>query len=711
MKKIFELVMKFFNNRSLILAIITVAISCVFIGQLFNIQIVQGEQFREKSEKRMLRTENIVAPRGEIYDRNGVVLATSKLSFNVNLYKVNVDVNMQNAAIYNFINILDRNSDKIYSTFPINEELSGFNFSSEEDERKWKEEMKIPTEYNFEETIEYYIKKYSLEEYFENRILQIRIIQVKYEANLNAYSLFNGVTIAKDISEKSVAQIEENKNELYGFNVVSVPKRYYPTSNLLSHVVGYVSKISSEEYKNLKDQGYTTNSVIGKSGVELTFDKFLKGTDGIKKVETDAKGNISSETVSQEPKSGNSITLTIDYRLQKTAQEALENTIRGLQDGSITFKKKPVSDAKSGSVVVLDCQTGEVLAMANYPNYDTNLFVNGISSKDWNDLLNDSLKPMYNRAISGTYAPGSTYKMLVGLVGLQTNKFTVQEKYLDTGIYQYGYHPKCWKFSENGTTHGWVNVSDAIKGSCNIYFYEVGRRVGIAEIVKWSKEFGLGRKTGVELPQESTGEIAGADTNSADGLKSPWYLGDTLSAAIGQSSNSYTPVQMANYISTIANGGRLNKVSVIKEVKSNESVLTMTRDEIEKYANEYTGSDFVSKDLQINKEYLQAIKEGMLSVTNEVGGTANIVFKNSNITVAGKTGTSQVTSGSNNGIFVGFAPYESPKIAVVAVIEHGEEGTYTANVVKPIMEEYFNISTEDKSNEKQANVVENKINF
>ena len=164
-------------------------------GQLFNIQIIQGEQFREKSEKRMLRTENVVAPRGEIYDRNGVVLATSKLSFNVNLYKVNVDVSMQNASIYKFISILDRNSDKIYSTFPINDELNGFNFSSQDDEKNWKEEMKIPIEYNFEETIEYYVKKYSLEEYSLNKTLQIMIIQVKYEANLNAYSLFNGATI------------------------------------------------------------------------------------------------------------------------------------------------------------------------------------------------------------------------------------------------------------------------------------------------------------------------------------------------------------------------------------------------------------------------------------------------------------------------------------------------------------------------------------
>lgn len=710
-KKVLEVLKSFFSNRSLILAIIIVLIAIIFIIQLFNIQIIHGEEYREKSQKRMLRTENIVAPRGEIYDRNGVVLATSKLSFNVNLYKVNVEPEEQNESIYKFIKILESNSEKIYSTFPVNEELNGFDFSTQEEELKWKEEMKVPQEYSFDDTIDYYIEKYALEKHNNERYMQIKIIEVKYEANLNAYSLFNGVTIAKDISDKSVAQIEENKSELYGFNVISVPKRYYPTSTLLSHVVGYVSKISSEEYKNLKDEGYTTNSVVGKSGVELTFEKYLKGTDGTKKVETDSLGNISSETISEEPKSGNSVTLTIDYRLQLVAQQALENTIQGIQNGSLTFDKKPITDAQSGTVVVLDCKTGEVLAMANYPNYDTNLFVNGISAKDWNNLISNPLKPMYNRAISGTYAPGSTYKMLVGVAGLQTGKFTVDEKYLDTGIYEYGYHPKCWKYSENGTTHGWVNVSDAIKGSCNVYFYEVGRRVGIADIVKWSKEFGLGQKTGVELPQESSGQIAGEDSSSEDGLASPWYLGDTLSAAIGQSSNSYTPIQMANYISAIANGGRLNKVSVIKEVKdeaSNESVLNS---ELEEYASQYTGIKFEEKDLQINQEYLNAIKQGMLSVTNEAGGTANIIFKNSNITVAGKTGTSQVASGTNNGIFVGFAPYENPKIAVVAVIEHGGEGTYTANVVKPIMEEYFNISTEDKANEKEANVVENKISF
>ena len=535
------------------------------------------------------------------------------------------------------------------------------------------------------------------------------MIEIKYEGNDNAYSLLNSAVVAKDIKEESVAQIEERKSELYGINIVSSPKRYYTNANLFSHVIGYVSNISSDEYSKKKDDGYSLNSIIGKTGVEQSCETYLKGTDGVKKVETDRYGNITSETITKEAVTGNSVTLTLDYRLQKTAQEALEKTIADLREGRITGRKIP--DANSGAVVVLDCQTGEVLAMANYPNYDTNLFVGGIKASDWKRISEDALNPMYNRAISGTYSPGSTYKMLVAFAGLETGGITVDEKYYDPGVYPYGHRPVCWLYSSRRTTHGYVNVSGAIKGSCNCYFYEVGRRIGIAKIVEYSKLFGLGEKTGIELPQESPGQIAGADDSSEDGLKSPWYLGDTLSAAIGQHENQYTPIQLANYISAIANGGTLNKVSVLKEIKNESTMETVPLSDIEKTMEEFTNVKFEPRKINIKEEYLNAIKEGMLSVTTETGGTANIVFKNSNIKVAGKTGTSQVSSGTNNGLFVGFAPYDNPKIAVVAIIEHGEEGTYTANVVKPIMEEYFKISEEDKLNEKEQNVVDNKVEF
>lgn len=689
--------------------IVVIVISVIFIATLFNLQIVNGENYREQSEKRMLRTKNITAPRGEIYDRNGVILATNKLSYDVELYKVRVSTKEQNDGILRLVEILNENSDKVYSTFPVNDDLSGFNFENTEEEQNWKKEMKLDSTLTFDQVIDKYIEKYELQDYSDNRLNQIKMIEIKYEANLNGYSLFNSATIAKDISQKSVAKIGEEKYKIYGISIVSVPKRYYPNGNLLSHTIGYVSKINSEEYEKRKNEGYSVNNVVGKAGIEQSFEKYLKGKDGVIKEETDTLGNVSSQTETTEAKSGDNVTLTIDYRLQKVAEESLLNTINGLQNGTLVGKK--FSDANAGAVVVLDVDSGEVLASASYPTYDINSLIGGISLKDWNALQNNSLHPMLNRVVSGTYSPGSTFKMLVGMAGLMNGKITVDEKYYDPGIYPYGYHPKCWLYTDRHMTHGWINFEGAIKGSCNCYFYEVGRRIGISEIVKYAKLFGLGQKTGIELSGEAAGTIAGADDKSEDGLKSPWYLGDTLSAAIGQSSSSYTPIQLANYIATIANGGKLNKVSLIKSVDNEVAGTSESLADINKYTSEYTGVNFEEKDLNINSEYIDEIKKGMLSVTSETGGTSYIVFKNSDIQVAGKTGTAQVPNGNDNGIFVGFAPYDNPKFAVVAVIEHGREGTYTANVVKPIMEEYFNIDKESKQNEKAQNVSNQDIKF
>ena len=304
MKNIFEKVMKFFENRILILYIIVGLISVVFIVQLFNLQILNGKEYREQSEKRMLRTETVVASRGEITDRNGIVLASSKLSFDVDLYRVRVTTQEQNEALAKLINILVSNGDEVYSSFPINEELNDFSFENEDAEKKWKEEMEIDENFSFEQTISYYIDKYDLSEYSHDRNTQIRMIQIKYEGNLNGYSLFNSVTVAKDISQESVAQIEEKKSELYGVNVVSVPKRYYPNGTLAAHIIGYVSKISDTEYAEKKEEGYTINSIIGKTGIEQAFEKYLKGKDGVVKAETDSQGNVSSESTTEEAVAG-----------------------------------------------------------------------------------------------------------------------------------------------------------------------------------------------------------------------------------------------------------------------------------------------------------------------------------------------------------------------------------------------------------------------
>lgn len=683
--------------------ILTIFVAVFYTCRLFSLQIIHGMEYRERSQKRMLRQEVVEAPRGEITDRNGVILATNKLSYDVILYRVSVEPEEFNESIANLIKILEQNGDNIISSFPANEDYTSIEFNSDEEFINWKKELNLKQEYTVDDVIDYYIDKYDLSYYKNDLTLLLKIMSIKYEGNLYGYSLFNGITVAKNISDKSLAIIEENLSTLKGVTTKARPMRVYPNLTLASHIIGYSNKISGAEYKELKDEGYSINSDIGKIGIEKTFEKYLKGENGVKVIETDSLGNVSGETITKEAISGNSVALTIDFRLQKVAEKALEDTIKGIADGSLVTFSDDKYEANAGAVVALDINTGEVLAMASYPTYDINDFVNGISSKKWKELNENTLKPMFNRATLGTYSPGSTYKMLVAASGLMTGNITTDEYILDEGVYAYGHHPTCWVYNTYGRTHGWLNVSDAIKVSCNCYFYEVGRRVGISSIVEYAKKFGLGEKTGIELESEALGIIAGNTDKD-------WYLGDTLSAAIGQSYNLYTPLQLANYISTIANGGHLNKVTLIKQV-SNTNGNVYSQAEIDEYSKKVTGVDFEEKDLNINKEYIDAIKEGMRSVTSETGGTSYSIFKDTGIDVAGKTGTSQVSSGSNNGIFVGFAPYDNPQIAVVAIIEHGGEGTYTANAIKPILQEYFKIYNEEKENERNQNVTNSGISY
>lgn len=676
----------FFQNREKVVSTLVILIGVVFLLRLVDLQVVNGNEYREQSTKKMLRTTSIEAPRGEIYDRNGVVLATSKLGYDIYIYRTGITSKELNANILKVINILEKNKDNIVNNLPF--EDGKIVYYNDKQKKNLYKVLKLEDnqEITYKEALNKLYKKYKLnEESFSDKD-KLKVLAVRYETSLNQYSLFKGVKIANGISYESMAMIEEIKTSLAGIDINVTPKRYYPCGNLAAHTIGYVSSINSEEYDKNKDAGYSYNSIIGKTGIELSMEKYLKGTNGTLRREVDSMGLVTSEYVYSEAVSGNNVTLSIDYRLQTVAENALKKVINNINTGATGYKK--YSDAKSGAVVALDVNTGEVLAIASYPSYDPNLFVSGISNKDWNKINNNPLNPMFNRAISGTYSPGSTYKMLTAISGLETGAITTTELIQDKGIYEYGYHPKCWIYTSYGRTHGKLNVSKAIKVSCNCFFYEVGRRVGIKDLVKYSKLFGLGSKTGIEISGEVKGSIAGEKQKT-------WYLGDTLSAAIGQSFNSYTPVQLANYIATLSNGGHLNRISLLKDV-SNNSGDKISEEELLSYIEGYTGVKFEETSIKLNKKNVNAIVKGMESVTSETGGTSYIVFKKSNIQVAGKTGTAQVTNGNPNGIFVGFAPIKNPEIAIVAVIEHGSSGSYSANVVKPILEEYFNISNEAK---------------
>lgn len=675
-----KLNLSFLENRILIMKILVIIIGIVFAIRLIELQVINGASYREQSEKKMIRETNIEAPRGEIYDRNGVVLATSKLAYDVEIYKVGLSNIDLNKTLLKVINILEQNDDEYYSSFPLEDNK----FYSNQDKEEICEIYEIDKILSEEEVLKHLYEKYELNDIGFTDIEKNKVLSLRYEIGTNVFSLFRSVTIAKDVSYNTMAVIEEMKSELNGIEINVNSKRYYPNGTIASHLLGYVSKIDSEEYRELKDSGYTYNSIIGKMGIETTMEEFLKGTNGVKRTEINAEGKVAGDYLYKEAESGNNVTLTIDYRLQKIAETKLEEVINNIRTGQSGYEKK--SDATAGAVVAIDVNNGELLAMVSYPTFDPNEFVSGIKYSSWQKILNNTSKPMFNRVISGTYSPGSTFKMLTALAGLDSKVITTTEKIKDNGIYEYANHPVCWIYSYSGRNHGYINVSEAIKVSCNCFFYEVGRRMGIENLVKYSKMFGLGEKTGIELYGESKGIIAGADESME------WYLGDTLSAVIGQSYNSFTPLQLANYIATLANGGTLNRVSVIKEVSNGEEYISY--EELLNHAEKITGYKFKYTKLDLNKNHVDSIVEGMKSVTSEQGGTSYIVFKNSNIEVAGKTGTAEVASGNPNGIFVGFAPIENPQIAVVAIVEHGDSGSAVANIVKPILEEYFNISNE-----------------
>ena len=342
----------------------------------------------------------------------------------------------------------------------------------------------------------------------------------------------------------------------------------------------------------------------------------------------------------------------------------------------------------------MNVKTGEVLAMASYPDYDPSKFVGGISTKDWNEYNNNPNHPLVNKAMQVSYAPGSTFKMVTAIAALESNVVSIDERINDTGVYKLGNRTwNCWYYTDYHVGHGRLNVSDAIKHSCNCYFYEVGNRMGIDNLVKFAKYFGLGSKTGIELPSETKGVLASKEVKQARG--ETWVSGDTLNASIGQGDNEFSPLQMAKYISTLANGGNKVDVSIIKTI-INADGTEVPKSEINSFVHSKLGlTDEQDDGTTIKKEYLAAVLDGMQSVTQETGGTAYNIFKNFSIKVGGKTGSAEAPGNKVNAWFVGYAPFDDPEIAIVVMVENGGHGNYTAEVVRDIMAEYFGINTQD----------------
>ncbi len=400
---------------------------------------------------------------------------------------------------------------------------------------------------------------------------------------------------------------------------------------------------------------------------------------------------------------GCNVVLTIDSKLQKIAEDALKDNIEKIRNGG--FGKS--YDAKGGSCVVMNVKTGEVLAMASYPDYNPQSFANGISNEEWQGYLQNESYPLLNKTTQSAYEPGSIFKMVTALAGLESGNITLTEKINDTGVYKkYGTDWKCWYYTDYHTGHGYLNVVGAIEKSCNFFFYETADRMGIDVLDKYAKYFGLGTKTGIELPSEVSGTLASKEYVKS--IDSNWNPGDTINAAIGQGYNKFTPLQMTKYISMIANGGNNIDVSIIKTIQKPDGT-EVSKEEINEFVNQKLGlnDNTQSEDIKINDEYLKAVKEGMKSVTSGESGTAYVRFKDFNIKVGGKTGSAEAGRDKNNkdivnAWFAAFAPYDDPEIAVVVMVENGGHGNYTAEAVRNIMAEYFGMNTQNVTENMRA---------
>ena len=687
------------NFRYNLVTIFTYIIGVILIVQLFNLQIVNGAKYRQESNTRLTRESTLEAARGDILDRSGNVLVTSSQKFNLELYKSKIDTETLNNSILKIINILEKYEVSYTDSFPIS--INPFQFTISDDNlKKWKKNNEIDENATAEDAFYAFKNKYKIS---NDDISEIRkIIAIRYAISIEGYSSTKSLTIAKDIPREAIAEFSENSDNYPGINISVQPVRLYKEETLASHILGYASKISDDEYKNLKDD-YDQNDLIGKTGIESLFEKYLKGKKGTKQIDMAVDGTTTAEVVENEAVAGSNVILTIDSKLQKIAEEALKNNIEKIKTGG--FGK--VYDAKGGSCVVMNVKTGEVLAMASYPDYNPQSFANGISSEEWKSYNENKSYPLLNKCIQSAYEPGSIFKMVTAIAGLESGNISLSERINDTGVYKkYGTDWKCWYYTDYHTGHGYLNVIGAIQKSCNFFFYETADRMGIDTLDKYAKYFGLGTKTGIELPGEVSGNLASKEYVKS--INASWNPGDTINAAIGQGYNKFTPLQMAKYISMIANGGNRVDVSIVKSIQNADGT-EVSKDEINKFVSEKLGvsKDNESEDITLNSEYVNAVKEGMKSVTSGEAGTAYARFKDFNISVGGKTGSAEAGKDANgkdivNAWFAAFAPYEDPEIAVVVMVENGGHGNYTAEAVRNVMAEYFGMNTQNVTEDMQA---------
>lgn len=636
----------------------------LFFAVLYDAQVVHGSENRARSITSNTASETVTASRGIITDRNGKVLVSNRLAYTLVVDKSSFgkDEAALNDAIWQLIQLCQEQGVTWNDTLPMTTGSSPqlTSKSLTESFREYLGDNKLPTDGGSAEVLAAMRKLYKVDDSYTDAQARL-IVGVRYE--LDGRSSY---TFAEDVSTELLGRITDGKYR--GVTIKTAAARVYNTK-LAAHILGTVGAIWQEEWRSdestgyvgYADKGYNMNDLVGKDGVEKAFEEYLHGKDGKRLITTDENGKITGELYTREPQPGGTVALTIDIDLQQVVEDTLASTIQGMIDKD--------SNERGGAAAVIQVGTGEVLAMASYPTYDLETF-----NQDYDELVKDERLPMFNRATQGVYAPGSTFKLCTSVAALEEGIITPSTIIEDKGIYTYYVDPQpmCWIWRQAHTTHGRINVSQAIVDSCNYFYYEVGRLTGIKKLDEYATAFGLGQSTGIEI-----GDVSGvlASPEWAEAHDREWTDGQTITAAIGQSYNLFTPLQLANYVATLVSGGEHYEAHLLKNVKSYDNSRVI----------DVYGKGPLN-DLNISDSTMAAVTKGMHDLTYD---SLRSAFSRCVVEAGAKTGSAQVGTDIANGTFVAYAPYDDPEIAIAIVVEKGGSGSLLANAAVDIINAWF----------------------
>ena len=675
------------------LVILILLLLTVYLVALYKLQIIEGEANYNRSSE-LTNTERVVtAARGNIYDRYGRTLVSNEETYNLKIDTDKLFANDDpNSVILELVHMVQGYGDEYTDDLPITMTPP---FEYDPDMTAIQRTMldayyvrqEIDPNSTAVELMSYMRTRYNIDNSYSAEEMRI-IAGVRYSINVRYAVNTADYIFVEDASMKLISSIMENK--LVGIEVERAYSRKYGTE-YAAHILGYTGLMTQEEYEKYSLLNYSTDAMVGKDGVEYAFENYLHGKDG-KVIETrNSAGTVLATVYEEEPEPGNHVYLTIDSVLQEQTERILANGVSILKQNIAQKRAEGTArgdynvdlkdEITGAAAVVVNVKTGEPLAMASWPTYNVATIL-----EDYQELLEAENAPLFNRTLMGTYAPGSTFKPCTAIAALTMGIVNTEDKIKCEGVYtRYaaeGYAPECWIWNstKDHLTHPEENVTTAIRDSCNYYFYSIGNYLGIDDLGKFAANFGLGEYSGIELV-EAKGNMSN-QANHMDYAGTEWRIGDTLQAAIGQSDSVFTPIQMAEYCATVANSGTRYSASILKSIRN--------YDYSEKL---YDREPTVMSTVESAEYNWAAVHEGMWQVLNDYINEKNVnVWVDCQWRVAGKTGTAQKGEGiQNDGIFMCYAPYKDPEVAIFVVVERGGAGADVQFIARHIMDAYITI--------------------